>query len=122
MLCSLPGAQVAMEEMLLSPQEDGSTLASKFQCLILDNASIHKDKEFLLKLKTHIQVKFIPPYCYHLSPLDNGAYGYVVGFLKANSDFYADKPIEVALDAGFRSVGGDAARMCFHNCRYHFAN
>ena len=29
----------------------------------------------LRKLMMHIDVKFIPPYCYHLSPLDNGAFG-----------------------------------------------
>jgi hypothetical protein len=38
---------------------------------------LHKDEDFILKMKTHIHVMFIPPYCYHLSPLDFGAYGLV---------------------------------------------
>ena len=67
--------QDATDEMLLTPDANGTTLASRFMLLLLDNASIHKDDAYLRKLRRHIGVKFIPPYCYHLSPLDNGAYG-----------------------------------------------
>jgi len=56
--------QLAMDDMLLTPQADGNTLASKFKCLLMDNASIHKDNLYLLKLSLHIRVIFIPPYCY----------------------------------------------------------
>ena len=67
--------QHATTEMLLTPDEHGDTLASKFTLLLLDNATIHKDSEYLRRLRRHINVHFIPPYCYHLSPLDNGAFG-----------------------------------------------
>ena len=55
--------------MMMKVRADGTTLASEFSCLILDNASIHNDEDFILKMKTHIHVMFIPPYCYHLSRL-----------------------------------------------------
>ena len=106
--------------MLLQPRADGTTLASEFACLIKDNASIHKEPTFLHKLKSHIQVKFIPAYCFHLSPLDNGAYGLVVRWLKANAHRYGHEPIEQQLSRAFRAVTGDQARWCFHNCRYYF--
>ena len=106
--------------MLLQPRSDGTTLASEFSCLIKDNASIHKEPAFLLKLRSHIQVKFIPAYCYHLSPLDNGAYGLVVNWLKATAHRYGHEPIKVQLTRAFRSISQDAARWCFHNCKYLF--
>ena len=108
-------AQANMDDMLLQPQADGATLASKFSCLLLDNASIHKDVQYTHKLKTHIQVKFIPPYCYHLTPLDNGAYGLVVRFLQSHPE-YAQRPIQDGLSAAFHSVSGEAARWCFPPC------
>ena len=115
-------SQRAMDEMLFTRRADGTRLINQFECLLLDNASIHKDPEYLLKLKTRIQVKFLPPYCFEFSPLDNGAYGLVVRFLKApeNADLYGSQPIEVGLDAAFKSVDEDSARWCFHNCRYYF--
>ena len=70
-----PRFQSATDEMLLTEDATGTTLASRFLLLLLDNASIHKDDAYLRRLRRHIDVKFIPPYCYHLSPLDNGAYG-----------------------------------------------
>jgi len=109
-----------MEQMLLTQQGDGTTLASKFKVLLLDNASIHHDTDFVFKLRQHIKVRFIPPYCYHLSALDNGAYGLVVHFLKQNSHMYGDRPIEVGLRAAFASVGSGAAAWCFHKCGYKF--
>ena len=69
--------QAATDEMLLTPKPElnGETLAEQFDAVLLDNASIHKDENYIRKLNTYIKVLFIPPYCYHLSPLDNGAYG-----------------------------------------------
>ena len=70
--------QAATDEMLLTPNAvTGMTLASRYRVLLMDNAPIHKDEEYLLHLQCFIRVWFIPPYCYHLSPLDNGAYGCV---------------------------------------------
>jgi hypothetical protein len=46
-------------------------------------ASIHKDEDFILKMMTNINVKFIPPFCYHLSPLDFVANGIVERFLSS---------------------------------------
>ena len=106
--------------MLLQPHANGTTLASEFSCLLKDNASIHKEPAFLHKLRSHIQVKFIPPYCFHLSPLDNGAYGLVVRWLKANAHKYGHEPIDTQLTRAFRMVGPRAARWCFHNCKYRF--
>ena len=69
--------QAATDEMLLTPKPElnNETLAEQFDAVLLDNASIHKDENYIRKLNTYIKVLFIPPYCYHLSPLDNGAYG-----------------------------------------------
>lgn len=73
--CSVSFVQ-AMRDMLLTPRANGTKLADDFAVLLLDNASIHhKDAEFIRELGLYIRVLFIPPYCYHLSPLDNGAYG-----------------------------------------------
>jgi hypothetical protein len=57
--------QTSVDQMMMTVRADGTTLASEFSCLILDNASIHNDEDFILKMKTHIHVMFIPPYCYH---------------------------------------------------------
>ena len=58
--------QTSVDQMMMTVRADGTTLASEFSCLILDNASIHNDEDFILKMKTHIHVMFIPPYCYGL--------------------------------------------------------
>ena len=76
---NMPAWQAATDEMLLTPKPEfnGETLAEQFDAVLLDNATVHKDEQYLRKLNTYIKVLFIPPYCYHLSPLDNGAYGCV---------------------------------------------
>ena len=123
--------------------DESAALASRFLLLLLDNASIHGNDAYLRKLMRHIDVKFIPPYCYHLSPLDNGAFGCewyrcvphgrwrvspharvcpllvvradVVRFLRAHSDYYSNYPIERGLDDAFASVDASTARYCFYN-------
>jgi hypothetical protein len=55
---------------------------------------LHKDEDFILKMKTHIHVMFIPPYCYHLSPLDFGAYGLVERFLRKMGEDFGEHNIE----------------------------
>jgi len=113
--------QIDTDDMLTTPDPTtGESLADQFAVCLLDNASIHKYDEYLKKLEGHIKILFIPPYCYHLSPLDNGAFGYVTRHLKLNADYYSNMPIEQALNEAFRHVNGDAsiARWCFHNCMY----
>ena len=99
--------------LIHTPQADGQPLASHFKVLIMDNASIHKDEDYLFHLGTHIKVRFIPPYCYHLSPLDNGAFGLVADFLKQNAADYATQPISVGLDKAFRvyRTGSEAGAL-----------
>lgn len=114
--------QEATSTMLMTPKPElnGETLASQFDALLLDNAKIHKQPEFLQKLNSHIKVLFIPPYCYHLSPLDNGAYGYVVRYLRQHAQHYARMPIQEALSDVFENHFSDStARMCFYNCFGH---
>ena len=99
--------------LIHTPQADGQPLASHFKVLIMGNASIHKDEDYLFHLGTHIKVRFIPPYCYHLSPLDNGAFGLVADFLKQNAADYATQPISVGLDKAFRvyRTGSEAGAL-----------
>jgi hypothetical protein len=116
--CSVSFVQ-AMRDMLLTPRANGTKLADDFAVLLLDNASIHhKDAEFIRELGLYIRVLFIPPYCYHLSPLDNGAFGWVVRFLQANNNAYGHQSIRVGLDAAFLAMQPATARYCFHNCKY----
>ena len=74
----------------------------------------------------------IPPYCCHLSPLDNGAFGLVADFLRQNAADYAEQHISVRLDKAFRvyrtgSKAGALAghnsttHMCFHSYTYLFS-
>jgi hypothetical protein len=109
-----------MDDMLMKPRRDGTTLASDFSALLLDNASIHKEPDFLRRMNSHIKVMFIPPYCYHLSPLDYGAFGLVTRYLKAHSEEHKGLSIEEQLSHAFRSFTEDQARWCFHQCNYHF--
>ena len=90
-------------------------------CLALqgvDHGQREHPQDYLFHLGTHIKVRFIPPYCYHLSPLDNGAFGLVADFLKQNAADYATQPISVGLDKAFRvyrtgsEAGALAGRIC----------
>ena len=96
--------------MMMTVRADGTTLASEFSCLILDNASIHKDEDFILKMKTHIHVMFIPPYCYHLSPLDFGAYGLDERFLRKMGEDFGEHNIEDSLALALESVPDEQAK------------
>lgn len=118
----LPTFQAAVDDMLLTQKVayGGSTLASRFKVLIMDRASIHKNLEFLLKLNLHIRVMLIPPQAHKFSPLDNGAYGWVVRFLRAHDTIYGRRPIAEGLDAAFTQMPEAAARMCYANCAYYF--
>jgi hypothetical protein len=95
-LLRMKGWALKLPKLPAKVRADGTTLASEFSCLILDNASIHNDEDLILKMKTHIHVMFIPPYCYHLSPLDFhfGAYGLVERFLRKMGEDFGEHNIE----------------------------
>tara|TARA_B110000046_G_C12928693_1_gene370473 strand:+ start:235 stop:825 length:591 start_codon:yes stop_codon:yes gene_type:complete len=116
----------AMRDMLLTQRADGSRLADDYKVLIIDRASIHTSTEssqFIEHLRLFIEVKLIPTKCaMRRSPLDNGGYGWVVRFLQMNNMFYAHLPIENGLHAAFSSMSEAAARHCYHNCNYFFAD
>ena len=116
------GFQYATDEMLLSPKAryGGATLASRHKVLLMDRASIHKNEAYLLKLNMYICVKLLPVQAHRFSPLDNGAYGWCVRFLQAQDTYYGQRPIQEGLDAAFRAMPAEAARMCYANCKYYF--
>ena len=66
-------------------------------------------------------MRFLPPYCHCLSPLDNGAFGALVQWLQRNHDFSQRAGIEMALEAAFHDLnadGGRLARSAVRRCRY----
>ena len=94
----------------------------KCRLILLDNASIHSCHEFVRRLTLRAAiVKYIPPYCYFLSPLDNGAFGALVTWLRKHRDYVQRVGIERALEAGMHALNGDGGRLarhCFRNCKY----
>ena len=113
---------MATRQMLLTPDANGRCLIEDFKVLLLDNAPIHHAAvDVLDELEQYVKVLFIPPYCYHLSPLDNGAFGWTVNFLKASENkHFGQRPIQEGLTAAFLAMPATAARYCFHNCNYLF--
>lgn len=97
----------------------GLSLIERFPLLLIDNARIHTSDEFeqAVRAKGGI-VKFLPPYCWNLSPLDNGAFGLVVRYLEVNAARLSRVPLSDALAEAFLSVTPDAARYCYRNCGY----
>ena len=54
--------------------------------VIMDNASIHKSRRLRRMIERRGgRLLFTPPYAFDRTPLDNGAFGLVVRFLKNNS-------------------------------------
>ena len=87
--------------------------------VILDNARIHKDPGFVREVNAAGGiVRFLPPYCFDLTPLDNGAFGMVKRYLQKHAWLVERVGIEHALDAAFRSVSSTDAHYCFRNCGY----
>ena len=86
--------------------------------MLLDNASIHDRAEverIVGALGGH--VRFLPPYAFKLTPLDNGAFGMVVRWLQQHfeelSQMVNDNDIRHALDEGFtHAVDPSGARRC----------
>lgn len=91
-------------------------------CILLDNASIHHSHEFVARMVgVRAVVRYIPPYCHHLSPLDNGAFGELVLFLRRRHNWVLQVGIQEALEGAFRELnadGGRLARSAFRRCRY----
>ena len=93
--------------------------------MILDNAPTHKASMELVhqvNLRGGV-VFFIPPYCWDLMPLDNGAYGQVKNYLKTNGKWLTETlgfSISDMLSAAFKALSLAAARKCFHDCKYAF--
>ncbi len=88
--------------------------------VILDNARIHKDPGFVREVNAAGGiVRFLPPYCFDLTPLDNGAFGMVKRYLQKHAWLVEKGGIEHALDRAFRKMrGGKIGRYCFRNCGY----
>jgi hypothetical protein len=67
-------------------------------------------------------VLFTPPYCWDLTPLDNGAFGKVKKWLEGCFDLIETEgwTPRQAMDAAFRHAVPNAvsARECFHRCGY----
>ena len=65
-------------------------------------------------------MRYIPPYCHFLSPLDNGAFGALVRWLRANYEYVQRVGIMVALETAVRELNRNPklARWAFKNCEY----
>ena len=51
--------------------------------LVLDNASIHHSRRFSTMMHAKgFLVLYTPPYCFNLTPLDNGAFGLLKRYLR----------------------------------------
>jgi len=91
-------------------------------CVLLDNASIHHCHEFVDRIAAkRCVVRYIPPYCHFLSPLDNGAFGALVRWLRSHWQYVQSVGIERSMVDGMHDLNGDGgrlARYCFRNCRY----
>ena len=100
------------------PQSEWIT--ARTPLVLIDNASIHHSDEFVRIIgSAGGGVKFLPPYCWDLSPLDNGAFGMVVRWMAANRERLVQLPLERALDLAFtHAVNRAGAHVCFRNCGY----
>ena len=91
--------------------------------VVLDNASIHRSLEFVNAVNARgAIVIFTPPYCWDLTPLDNGAFGSVKQWLMDRSTYIDSRgwSTRQALDAAFKwAVNNPSARHCVHKCNDH---
>ena len=89
-------------------------LLAQFPCVMIDNASIHHNEEFVEMVESRGgQVWFIPPYCHLLSTLDNGAFGLVCRELVKERGHVT---MYEALEKAFCSITEASARHCHYNC------
>ena len=86
--------------------------------VLLDNASIHDHDQITAFVEAlGGKVRFLPPYAFKLTPLDNGAFGMVVRYLQRHfarlSQTVNGGDIRDALDDAFlHAVDRRGARMC----------
>ena len=90
--------------------------------VILDNAVIHKQRRFVRSVsQAGGIVLYLPPYCWDLTPLDNGAFGMVKRDLQKTAWItqLLDYDLEGALDKAFyKAQGRRKGEYCFKNCGY----
>jgi len=90
--------------------------------VLMDGASIHKNKDARLEARLaakNAKLIIIPPYCWFLSPLDHGAFGQLVLFLRANSSLVVNAGIEAACEQGFMTcLSDEGVRKCWLQCGY----
>ena len=93
-------------------------------CILLDNATIHHSHEFVARIvAARAVVRYIPPYCHHLSTLDNGVFCALVQFLRRRHNWAMQVGIQVALESAMCELnadGGRLARSAFRRCRYMY--
>jgi len=93
------------------------TAGGRRSVVIVDNASIHKCSEFVDMINSVGGILlYMPPYCFDLTPLDNGAFGQVRRWLQSHSEKVAQRGVQWALDEAFRSVGSRSARAHYREC------
>lgn len=102
--------------------------------VVLDNASIHKCYEFVRAVNWRGGiVLYLPPYCFDLTPLDNGAFGCVRRWLQRHARWVESVGVQEGLDCAFERFSGvhartreeresarALARHCFRNCYGRF--
>mmetsp|Transcript_68719 Transcript_68719/g.136133 ORF Transcript_68719/g.136133 Transcript_68719/m.136133 type:complete len:153 (-) Transcript_68719:42-500(-) len=113
----------SMHPARLSQLEHVGVYPGPRSVVLIDNASIHKSRFFVEEVARRGGiVLFTPPYCWDLTPLDNGAFGKVKLWLEKNSELIDAMgwTTREALDAAFRRAipNEESARECFHRCKY----
>ncbi len=91
----------------------------------MDNSRTHdKDEVQAIAQSFGLEAIFLPPYAFMLTPLDNGAFGKVVLYLRGRhnkvlSQAASDTDVRAALDDAFLSAVSPAGAMeCFSQCGY----
>ena len=92
----------------------------KRSVVILDNASIHHSARFTKLIHAAGgMVLYTPPYCWNLTPLDNGAFGALKQWLQRYGEWVGQVGMVVGLDRAFHCcVGKRAARSFLAKCGY----
>lgn len=89
----------------------------KRSILILDNASIHHSQRVLQRLAAaSCLVLFTPPYCFTLTPLDNGGFGAVKTYLQREQP--TGSMVQKMDKAFLNSVSESSARYFLRKCGY----
>lgn len=90
---------------------------SKRSVLIMDNASIHHSPRVLHRVAAAgCLLLFTPPYCFTLTPLDNGGFGAIKTYLQRMQP--AGTMVQKMDDAFTNAVSERAARCFLRDCGY----